>query len=67
MHGVWMIAHDKELFLSYENFPWFKDQAVKTIVNVEELSPGHFYWPDIDVDLTNEMIEDPECFPLVAN
>ncbi len=63
-HGVWLLAHGKELFMSYEDFPWFKDQPIKAIVNVEEQSPGHFYWPEIDVDLTEEMIEHPERFPL---
>lgn len=63
-HGVWLLSNDKELFMSYEEFPWFKDQPVKSIINVEEQSPGHFYWPDIDVDLTMESIEHPERFPL---
>ena len=31
-----------------------------------EVSPGHFYWPDLDIDLTEEIIEHPERFPLVA-
>ena len=62
-HGVWLLAHDKEMFMSYDDFPWFKDQPVKTILNVEEPSPGHFYWPDIDVDLSEEIIEHPERFP----
>ena len=66
IYGIWLLAHDKELFMSYEDFPWFKDQAVKTIINVVEQSPGHFYWPDIDVDLTEETIEHPERFPLKA-
>jgi len=65
-HGVWLLAHSKELFMSYEDFPWFRDQAVKSILNVEEQSPGHYYWPDIDVDLTEEIIEHPERFPLKA-
>ncbi len=65
-HGIWLLAHEKELFMSYEDFPWFKDQAVKSIVNVKEQSRDHFYWPDIDVDLTGEMIEHPEHFPLKA-
>ncbi|MEN8175134.1 MAG: DUF2442 domain-containing protein [Pseudomonadota bacterium] len=65
-HGVWLLVRSKELFMSYEDFPWFKDQAVKTILNVEEPSPGRFYWPDIDVDLTEEIIEHPERFPLKA-
>ena len=65
-HGVWILAHDKELFMSYEDFPWFKDQTVKTILNVEEPSSGHFYWPDLDVDLSIEIIENPGQFPLKA-
>ena len=65
-HGVWLLAHNRELFMSYEDFPWFKDQIVKSIINVEEQSPDHFYWPDLDVDLTVEIIEHPERFPLKA-
>jgi hypothetical protein len=65
-HGVWLLAHDKELFMSYEDFPWFKDQTISSITNVEEQHNGHFYWPDIDIDLTQKMIESPENFPLKA-
>ncbi len=66
VHGVWLLANNKELFMSYEDFPWFKDQPIKFIINVEEALQGHFYWPDIDVDLTEEIIENPERFPLRA-
>jgi hypothetical protein len=66
-HGVWLLAHNKELFMSYEDFPWFKDKSVKEIINVEEQSLGHYYWPDLDVDLTEEIIEHPERFPLKTN
>ena len=65
-HGLWLLLRGKELFLSYDQFPWFKDQPPKTIRNVEEPSPGHYHWPDIDVDLTEEIIEHPERFPLKA-
>ncbi len=64
--GVWLLTRDKELFMPYEEFPWFKDQPVKSIIFVEEQSEGHFYWPDIDVDLTLESIEHLERFPLKA-
>lgn len=65
-HGVWLLAGGHELFMPYEQFPWFKDAAVAQILNVEEASPGHFYWPDLDVDLTEEIISHPERFPLTA-
>jgi hypothetical protein len=65
-HGVWLLTRNKELFMTYEDFPWFKDQPISAILNVDEQSFGHFYWPDMDVDLTEEMIENPERFPLKA-
>lgn len=66
-YGIWLLAHNQELFLSYEDFPWFKDKSIKDILAVEESSPNHFYWPGIDVDLTKEMIEYPERFPLKSH
>ena len=65
-HGVWLLAGGKEFFMSYEEFPWFKDATVGDILRVQEAAPGHFYWPTLDVDLTAEMIEHPERFPLKA-
>ncbi|WP_460181706.1 DUF2442 domain-containing protein [Thermodesulfovibrio sp. TK110] len=65
-HGIWLLTGDRELFLSYEDFPWFKDVPIKKILNVEEIAPGHFYWPDLDVDLSIEIIENPDRFPLKA-
>ncbi len=66
-HGIWLLTGDKELFLSYEHFPWFKDVPVSKILKVEEPSPSHFYWPELDVDLTAEIIEHPERFPMKYN
>ena len=65
-HGIWLLSCQREMFMSYDDFPWFKNQTVKSISNVEEERPGHFYWPDLDVDLTEEIIENPERFPLKA-
>ena len=65
-HGVWLLAGQEEIFLSYEDFPWFKDASVGKILNVEEPTPGHFYWPDLDVDLGLETIRHPDRFPLRA-
>ncbi|MBU0463720.1 MAG: DUF2442 domain-containing protein [Proteobacteria bacterium] len=63
-HGIWLITGDRELFISYDEFPWFKDVPIGKILNVEEPTPGHFYWPELDVDLGIESIEHPEGFPL---
>lgn len=65
-HGIWILASGTEYFMSYDDFPWFKDVPVGKILNIEEPSPGHFYWPDLDVDLGVESIEHPNRFPLKA-
>jgi hypothetical protein len=64
--GVWLLTGDRELFMSYEDFPWFRNAPVAKILNVQELHPEHFYWPDLDIDLTAEIIDYPERFPLKA-
>lgn len=65
-HGVWLLTHGRELFMAYDDFPWFKDAPVGKIINVEEASAGHFYWPELDVDLGLASIENPEMYPLKA-
>ncbi len=65
-HGVWLLTGDKELFMSYTDFPWFKDEPIGKVLNITEPTPGHFYWPDLDVDLGIESIEYPERFPFVV-
>ena len=51
-HGLWILSNDKEFFLSYENFPWFKDKTINDITKVETFGQGHLYWENLDVDLT---------------
>ena len=65
-HGVWLLVGDRKLFISCDDFNWFKDAPVGKVLNVEEPNPGHFYLPDRDVDLGLKTIENPEKFPLKA-
>lgn len=66
VHGFWVLIDKQEYFLSFEQFPWFKNAAIAELVNVELQSPHHLYWPDLDIDLAVESIEFPERFPLVS-
>ena len=65
-HGFWILIHDRELFLPFEQFPWFKNAAVGAILNVTLAGPDHLHWPDLDVDLSIESLEHPYQFPLVS-
>lgn len=65
-HGFWLFLEDRELFVPFEEFPWFRDAPVGAILNVQRPHPHHLHWPDLDVDLAVESIEHPERYPLTA-
>jgi hypothetical protein len=63
-HGFWMLVDGRELFLPFEEFPWFKQATVEAVLRLERPAPGHLRWPDLDVDLALDSIEHPERYPL---
>ena len=63
--GFWVFLGDRELFVPFQEFPWFADAPVSKILNVRRPQEDHLYGPDLDVDLAVESIEHPERFPLV--
>jgi hypothetical protein len=65
-HGFWLLLGQRELFVSFEEFPWFRDASIGAVTNVQLPSRHHLYWPDLDVDLAVESIEHPEKYPLVS-
>lgn len=65
-HGFWLCVDERELFLPFDEFPWFRAAAVEAILEVERPQPNHLRWPQLDVDLTLEAIEHPERYPLKA-
>jgi Protein of unknown function (DUF2442) len=65
-HGLWLLTAEGEYFLAFSEFPWFRDAPVGHILNVKEPTSGHYYWPDLDVDLNLQIIRNPQRFPLKA-
>jgi hypothetical protein len=66
-HGFWLLLDAKELFLPFDEFPWFKQARVEDILGVDRPQPGHLYWPALDVDLSVDSIEHPERYPLKSD
>src|SRR6185295_3636474 len=64
--GIWILLGDREVFMAFKNFPWFKHASIGEVLNVEWPSPNHLYWPELDVDLAVESIDDPAKYPLVS-
>lgn len=65
-HGFWLLIDDKEYFLAFEDFPWFRDARVSEISDVKLLNRNHLFWEKLDVDLTLSMIKDPSKYPLIS-
>lgn len=65
-HGFWLLMKDKERFVAFDQFPWFRDAPIGHLLNVELPTAQHLYWPDLDVDIALESIDHPERFPLVS-
>jgi len=65
-HGIWLFLGDRELFLPFKDFPWFRAAPVAAVLNVERPAAHHLYWPDLDVDLALESILNPERYPLIS-
>ena len=65
-HGFWLLVGAEELFVAFDQFPWFRDATIAGITKVELPSPHHLYWPELDVDLAVESIRYPNQFPLVS-
>jgi len=64
-NGVWIFVAGKEHFLPFTAYPWFRDAKISQIYNVILVHPRHLRWPDLDVDLHVESLENPAHYPLV--
>lgn len=65
-HGFWVLLEGRESFLSFKDFPWFKEANIRELLNVTMPHAHHLYWPDLDVDLAVESLGHPERYPLVS-
>ena len=64
VHGIWLLFKNKEYFLPYTEYPWFREAKISEIQNIRILHDRHLYWPEIDVDLNTHILESLESYPL---
>ncbi|MBF0411041.1 MAG: DUF2442 domain-containing protein [Candidatus Riflebacteria bacterium] len=65
--GIWLIIKEKEYFIDFEEFPYFKEQKINDVQNVQLLHGDHLYWPILDIDLEIDNFENPTKYPLKSN
>jgi len=55
----------KEYFLDHRDYPWFQRATVSAIWNVVLGPGGDLHWPDLDVDLEIDSLDQPSQYPLI--
>ena len=63
--GVMLSVLGHDYFLSYNRVPWMQDAPVSSVLNVRMCGVEAIEWPDLDVDLEIESLQDPERYPLL--
>jgi len=63
-HGVWLYVQGKEYFLSYAEFPWFKDARLSEIEHVNLMHQRYLRWEELDVDLALDSLGHLDRYPL---
>lgn len=62
--GFWLLVDDQEFFVPFDEYPDFRNATVAQIYAMRQLSPRQFYWPDLDVDIELDALEQPDQYPL---
>lgn len=66
MQGIWLLMNDREFFLPFEEFPWFRDATVSEIHNVRLESDSELHWPALNIRLPVTSIGIPTLIPVMA-
>lgn len=62
--GIRIFVEGNSYFLSYKDYPGFRNQNIFDIQNVKMDMFGNLHWPALDIDIELESIKHPERYPL---
>ena len=63
--GIWILVNGDEFFMSYKEYPFFENAPLKAIAILEIDSLGNLHWPELDVDIEADTLNNPEEYPLI--
>lgn len=62
--GFWVMVEDKEYFVSFSDYPGFKNATVDNIFDMKIISRKQLYWEKLDIDIELDALDKPDQFPL---
>ncbi len=63
--GIWILVNGSEYFMSYKEYPFFENATIKALAILEVDSQGNLHWPELDVDIEADTLNNPEDYPLI--
>ena len=63
--GIWILLNGDEFFLSYKEYPFFEKAPIRAIAILEVDSQGNLHWPELDIDIEADTLNNPEDYPLI--
>ena len=63
--GIWILLDGDEFFLSYKEYPFFENAPIRAIAILEIDSQGNLHWPELDIDIEADTLNNPEDYPLI--
>lgn len=66
-HGMWVLVGEQEFFMPFVEFPWFMQATIAQIYNLQFFHGHHLHWPDLDVDIDVDALQNPHKYPLKAS
>ncbi len=64
-YGIWILINIKEYFISFKDFPMFKNAPIELVFEVKFYPPEHLYWEKLDIDIELASLEQSEDYPLI--
>jgi hypothetical protein len=61
----WVLYGGREYFISFHEYPVFRNATVKEIYSMKVIAPGQLRWKELDCDIEIDALEKPEAYPLV--
>ncbi len=62
-HGLWLLTNNSELFVSFIDFPQFRNVPSIKLKHVAQLHSDILYWPDLNIEIPLKRVR---CFPLTC-
>lgn len=63
--GFWVLVGEREYFLDYDEYPWFRDARVSELMTVALPHENHLRWPLLDIDIELDSLASSGKYPLI--